>query len=233
MTPWFPDRIWGECGAHRSERHAGGYDKKMTGNGEKEQRRGIERQEGSASGLRRISFDALRRRAQQLSLREQLERQHFLLERLHSTSTRLIHALEQGQVFEAIGEIIGKLIGSEQVAIFRYCATHQTFSRVWSTGVGEEILRQFALGVGLVGRAAHEGASQFRHRRPAAPLLPCEENLTACVPLKLDREVIGVIVVLGLLPPKSGLEWADFELLKFLETYGAVAAELQRLEKDT
>jgi len=42
----------------------------MTGNGEKEQRRGIERQEGSASGVRRISFDALRRRAQQLSLRD-------------------------------------------------------------------------------------------------------------------------------------------------------------------
>ena len=205
----------------------------MTGNGEKEQRRGIERQEGSAPGVRRISFDALRRRAQQLSLREQQERQHFLLERLHSTSTRLIQAVEQGQVFEAIGEIIGNLIGSQEVAIFLYCATRQTFSRVWSTGVREETLRQFARGVGLVGRAAHEGASQFRHRRPAAHLLPCEENLTACVPLKLDREVIGVIVVLGLRPPKSVLEWADFELLKFLETYGAVAAQLQHLQKET
>ena len=205
----------------------------MTDNGEKEQRRETPRQEGSAPGARGISFDALRRRAQQLSLREQLERQHFILERLHSTSTRLIQAVEQGQVFEAIGEIIGNLIGSEEVAIFRYCATRQTFSRVWSTGVGEEILRQFALGAGLVGRAAHEGAPQFRHRRPEAPLLPCEEHLTACVPLKLDREVIGVIVVLGLQPQKSGLEWADFELLKFLETYGAVAAELQHLQKDT
>ena len=205
----------------------------MTGNGKKEQRPGTPGEEGSAPGVRRISFDALRRRAQQLSLREQLERHHFLLKRLHTTSTRLIQAVEQGRVFEAIGEIIGNLIGSEEVAIFRYCATHQTLSTVWSTGVGEEILRQFSLGVGLVGRAAHEGASQFRHRRPAAPLLPCEENLTACVPLKLDREVIGVIVILGLLPQKNGLEWVDFELLKFLETYGAVAVQLQHLQKDT
>lgn len=53
------------------------------------------------------------------------------------------------------------------------------------------------------------------------------------MPLKLDREVIAVIVVLGLRPPKSGLEWADFELLKFLETYGAVAAQLQHLQKET
>jgi GAF domain len=204
----------------------------MTGKGEKGQRPGTTGQEGSATGLRRMSFDALRLRARQLSLREQLERHHFLLERLQATSTRLIQAVEQGHVFEAIGEIIGNLIGTEEAAIFLYCAAQQALSPVWSTGVSEEILRQFALGVGLVGRAAHEGASQFRHRQPAAPLLPCEENLTACVPLKLDREVIGVIVILGLLPHKNRLDWVDFELLKLLETYGAVAVELQRLQKD-
>jgi hypothetical protein len=205
----------------------------MTGKGEKEQRPGTPAEQGSATGVRRMSFDALRLRARQLSLREQLERHHFLLERLHATSTRLIQAVDQGHVFEAIGEIIGNLIGSEQAAILLYCAARQTFTPVWSTGVGEEILRQFTLGVGLVGRAAHEGTSQFRHRTPAAPFLPCEENLTVCVPLKLDREVIGVIVILGLLAPKNGLDWADFELLKFLETYGAVAVQLERLQKDT
>ena len=204
----------------------------MTGKGEKERRPGTPDEQGSATGVRRMSFDALRRRARQLSLGEQLERHHFLLERLHSRNTRLIQALEQGRVYEAIGEIIGNLIGSEEVAILRYCATRQTFSPVWSTGVGEETLRQFTMGAGLVGRAAHEGASQFRHRRPAAPLLPCEEKLTVCVPLKLDREVIGVVVILGLRSPKNSLEWVDFEILKFLETYGAVAVELQHLQKD-
>jgi len=205
--------------------------KKMTVKNEKKQPLGTQDGAGAAPLARAWSFEALRHRAQQLSLREQIERQHFLLERLYTTSSRLIQAVEQGQVFEAIGEIIGNLIGCEEVAIFRYRATDQTFSLVWSTGVKEEILRQFALGVGLVGRAAHEGASQFRDRRPAAPLLPCEENLTACVPLKLDREVISIIVILGLLPQKNGLEWVDFELLKFLETYGAVAVQLQDLQK--
>lgn len=140
--------------------------------------------------------------------------------------------MEQGRVYEAIGEIIGNLIGSEEASILRYCATRQTFSPVWSTGVGEETLRQFTVRAGLVGRATHEGASQFRHRRPAAPLLPCEEKLTVCVPLKLDREVIGVVVILGLRPSKNGLEWVDFEILKLLETCGAVAVELQHLQKD-
>ena len=203
----------------------------MTGREKKDQRAETGAGEGAAPWDRKISFDALRVRAQQLSLREQLQREHFLLQRLNAASARLIQAVEQSQVLEAISEIIGNLIGSEEVAIFQYRATDQTFSLAWSVGVEEEILRQFALGAGQMGRAAHEGASQFRDRRPAAPLLPCEKNLTACVVLKLDREVIAVIAILRLLPQKGGLEWADFELLKFLETYGAVAIQLQNLQK--
>ena len=48
-------------------------------------------------------------------------------------------------MFEAIGGIIGNLIGSEEVAIFQYRTTDQVFFPAWSAGVEEEILRQFAL----------------------------------------------------------------------------------------
>ena len=205
----------------------------MTGTEEQKPRPEAQGQEGSANGVRGLTFDALRVRAQQLSLREQLERQHFLLERLNAASARLLQAIESGDVYEAIGEIIGNLLGSEEVAIFRHHVPDQTFAFVWSVGIEKETIQEFALGAGSMGRAAHEGASQFPSRRPGTPLLPHETNLTACIPLKLDREVIGVIVILGLLPQKNGLEWADFELLKYLETYGAVAAQLQELRKNS
>ena len=191
----------------------------MTGTEEKKRRPEARGDEGLGYGTRGLTFDALRVRAQQLSLREQLEHQHSLLARLNAASGWLIQAVETSQVFEAIGEIIGNLIGCEEVAVFQYRTTDQAFFPVWSTGVEEEILRQFALGEGLMGRAAHEGASQFRDRRPAAPLQDYEKNLTACVTLKLDKEVIGVVAILRLLPQKTGLEWVDFEVLKFLETY--------------
>ena len=203
----------------------------MTSTEERKPRPETPGHEGSANGTRGLTFDALRIRAQQLSLREQLEHQHSLPARLNAASGWLIQAAEQGQVFEAIGGIIVNLIGSEEVAIFQYRTTNQVFFPAWSAGVEEEILRQFALGEGLMGRAAHEGASQFRDRRPAAPLLAYEKNLTACIALKLDKEVIGVVAIFRLLPEKAGLEWVDFELLKFLETYGAVAAQLQHLQK--
>lgn len=203
----------------------------MTGTEEKEPRPESKGHECSANGTRGLTFDALRIRAQQLSLREQLERQHSLLARLNAASGWLIQAVEQGQVFEAIGRIIGNLIGSEEVAIFQYRTTDQVFFPAWSAGVEEETLRQLALGEGLMGRAAHEGASQFRDRRPAAPLLAYEKNLTACIALKLDKEIIGVVAIFRLLPQKAGLEWVDLELLKFLEMYGAIAAQLQHLQK--
>lgn len=205
----------------------------MTGTEEKEPRPVTQSQEGPAHGTRGLTFDVLRRRAQQLSLREQLERQHFLLERLNAASARLLQAIELGDVYEAIGEIIGNLIGCEEVAIFLHHPTEQTLSPIWSTGVEKETLQQFGLGAGLIGRATYEGTSQFRNRKPGMPLLPHESKLTGCIPLKRDREVIGVIVILGLLPQKTGLEWADFELLRFLETYGAVAAQLQDLQKNS
>jgi len=107
----------------------------MTGTEEKEPRPEALSREGSAQGARGLTFDALRVRAQQLSLRERLERQHFLLARLNAASARLLQAVEQGDVYEAVGEIIGNLIGSEEVAIFRHHSADHTFSLVCSVGL--------------------------------------------------------------------------------------------------
>ena len=172
----------------------------------------------------------LRLRAQQLSFREELERNHFLLERLHAASARLIQSLELGDVYEAIGDIIANLIGSEEIAIFQYHPEDQTFSAAWSWGVEAHTLQPFTSGAGMIGRAVHMGVSQFRDRQPVAALLPYEKNLTACIILKSSREIAGVIAIFGLLPQKNNLEWADYELLKFLETYAAVALQFHRLQ---
>jgi hypothetical protein len=173
----------------------------------------------------------LRSRAHLLSLREQLERNHFLLERLSASSTRLIQALELGDVYEATAEIIANLIGSEEVAIFHYFAARKTFSLTWSWGVETAALQPFTSGAGMFGRAVHSGVSQFRDRQPESLLLSHEKNLTACIVLKSRDEIFGVIAIFGLLPQKNRLEWADFELLKFLEIYAAAAIQFHELQK--
>ena len=171
-------------------------------------------------------------RMQQYSLREQLERNHFLLERLNAASARLIQSLEQNDVFDAIAEIIANLIGSEQVAIFDYFPLVRTLKLAWSSRVEEDILRAFGSGAGFIGRAVLGHTSQFPERQLNTPFLSHEKHMTACIVLKSSHEVVGVVVILGLLPQKSRLEWADFELLKFLEVYGAMALQFQRLQQE-
>jgi hypothetical protein len=174
--------------------------------------------------------EELRLRVQQRSVREQLERNHFLLGRLNAASTRLVQTLEQGDVFEAVAEIIANLIGSEEIAIFNYLAATETFSLAWSWGLEPSALQPFESGAGMFGRAVHQGISQFQERQPDGVLLPHEKNLTACIVLKSSSGVVGVIAIFGLLPQKNCLEWADYEMLKFLETYAAVAIHFQRLQ---
>jgi hypothetical protein len=174
--------------------------------------------------------EELRLRAQQLSFREQLERNHFLLERVHAASVRLIQSLDLGDVYEAIGDIVANLIGSEEVAIIHYQPADESFSVAWSWGVEEDALQPLTSGAGMIGRAVQQGVSQFRDRQPDSVLLPHENNLTACVALKSSREMVGVLVIFGLLPQKNHLEWVDFELLKFLQTYAAAAIQFQKLQ---
>ena len=175
--------------------------------------------------------EELRLRVQQLSLREQIERNHFLLMRLNAANARLIQSLENNDVFEAISEIIANLVGSEEIAVFDFHAAEQSFSLAWSSGVEVAALQPFLCGAGMFGRVVQQGVSQYRERQLETALLPYEKNLTACVILKSSGEIVGVIAIFGLLPQKNNLEWADFELLKFLETYGAVAIKFQRLQE--
>jgi len=174
--------------------------------------------------------EELRLRVQQLSLREQIERNHFLLMRLNAANARLIQSLEQGDAFEAIAEIIANLIGCEEVAMFDHHAGEQNFSLAWTSGVEAAAMQPFLCGAGMFGRTVEQGVSQYRERQLETSLLLHEKNLTACIILKSSREVVGVVAMFSLLPQKSQLEWADFELVKFLETYGAVAIKFQRLQ---
>ena len=181
--------------------------------------------------LSTLSGSDLRGRAHLLSRREQLYSNHFLYERYYAASARLIQAVGQGDVFEAIGEILGALIGCEEVAIFLRGPDGKLFT-AWSTGVSDDELRELGAETDLVGYAIRHRATQLDDRQGATLCLSSGKQVTSWVALRSGREVIGVIVLLNLLPQKKGLEWVDHELLKLLETYGTVAIELQFMQKD-
>ena len=67
----------------------------------------------------------------------------------------------------------------------------------------------------LIGRVLELGAQRGR--------LAAKVFGGACVPLKLDDKVTGVIAIFGLLPQKGGIEELDRELFDLLATQAAFA----------
>jgi transcriptional regulator with GAF, ATPase, and Fis domain len=75
----------------------------------------------------------------------------------------------------------------------------------------------------LIGRAVRSGRVYLAGKENAAGATAEESSLTACIPLKLDDEVIGAIAIFQLLQHKSALEDLDYEMFDLLATHAATA----------
>ena len=148
----------------------------------------------------------------------EIEHQNANLANLYVTSYRLHGTLDRDEVLTIIQEILINLVGSEEVAVFELDEDGGGLSLAASFGIDEACYQRVALGSGVIGRVAEAGESFFGNGDPEK-----DDGVTACIALKVDNKVTGVITVFGLLPQKSGLEAMDHELFGLLGTHAAVA----------
>lgn len=147
-----------------------------------------------------------------------IEHQNANLANLYVTSYRLHGTLERNEVLSVIQEILINLVGSEEVAVFEVGDDGEALTLASSFGIDEERYRRVAVGSGVIGKVAETGEPFFGNGDPEK-----DDGVTACIALKVDDKVTGVITVFGLLPQKSGLEAVDHELFELLGTHAAVA----------
>ena len=151
-----------------------------------------------------------------------VEQQNTNLANLYVASYQLHGTLDRERVLEAIKEVIINLIGSEELAIWEI--TGETLTLLDSFGIDEKQWSRVRIDqqAGLVGLVAETGQ---RYVAGEAELIGSgrEENLSACIPLKLDDTVIGLIAVFRLLPQKPGFEPIDMELFDLLGSHAATA----------
>ena len=151
-----------------------------------------------------------------------VEQQNTNLANLYVATYQLHGTLDRDRVLAAIKEVIINLIGSEELAIWEM--TGDTLTLLDSFGVDQNEWERVPLDreAGLVGLVAETGQ---RYVQGEAELVGTgrEENLSACIPLKLDDTVIGAIAVFRLLPQKSGFEAIDMELFELLGSHAATA----------
>jgi len=174
---------------------------------ELEQRRTA--QEELARAVERIRQES----EQYLAQYAEVEMHNANLANLYVASYQLHGTLRRTAVLEAMQEIVVNLIGSEEFAI---CEIDEPALTVlasvgvdadkiqWSTPRVKETVSTGVPYVGVPG----EGD-------PGDPLV--------CLPLKLDGQTIGVVVIFALLAHKSQLEALDHELFDLLATHAATA----------
>ena len=153
----------------------------------------------------------------------EVEEKNANLANLYVASYRLHGTLDRTEVLEAIQEIVANLVGSEQLAIYSSGPDGDALERVVSYGLSPEPPRTIALGQGLIGAAARDGRTCVYDVPRDSERLPHERDLTACVVLRLDGAVTGVLAIFRLLPQKTAFGPLDRELFELLATHAATA----------
>ena len=152
----------------------------------------------------------------------EVEQQNTNLANLYVASYQLNGTLDRERVVAAVREIVINLIGSEELAIWELDDDLDALSLIGSFGINQSDWAGVPLGSGIVGMVADSG-ERFVAAEAIVKPFGREENLTVCIPLKLDDRVIGAIGIFRLLQQKQGLEPVDFELFDLLGSHAASA----------
>jgi len=163
-------------------------------------------QEELADKLRAIRIESEQRYTEYANL----ETVNANLANLYVASYQLHSTVNRDAVLSAIQEIVVNLIGSEEFAVFELDRSEH-FQKLLSVGIedDESIIRNER-----VAQATASGESWVSSRHG---------DLTACIPLKIDEHVTGLIVIRRLLAHKTGLDPLDLELFDLLGTHAATA----------
>lgn len=143
--------------------------------------------------------------------------------------TRLQSTLDRGAMFQALEEVVASLLGCEELALFERIGTPATLRLACAVGISAERLAAMRLDEGIVGRSAAAGGMWLAEHRGACDR--SEPRLTAVLPLEVDGQGVGALVLFRLLEHKAHLDAADVELLDLLRLHLGVALVATRGNK--
>lgn len=140
----------------------------------------------------------------------EMTRRCMEMQALFAASSRLLAAGTRIEVFDAVQDIVANLIGSEELMLFELNAERTRLQAAAWYGIAEFQRAPIAMGQGVIGEVASTGKAFFFSNES-------EPGPIACIPLRVETEVVGVLAIFSLLPQKLHLEPWDFEVLKLLE----------------
>jgi len=145
--------------------------------------------------------------------------------KIYAARMRLQNAGDQADALDAIREIAGNLIGTEELAVFKVDKKRSELWLYWSFGVDPnkhsvlEVSREPKLKQVLGGKCV------YRLRLSNENLLSTDDPVSALIPIRIDGNTVAVIVLFRLFPHKPGLDAVDHEICDLLSNCAGRAIE--------
>ena len=137
--------------------------------------------------------------------------------RLFVAFSQMILASTQQEAITTVKEILANFIGTEQFACLRFRKDRKQLECLFSMGVDDDRVAALELASeemeALLRSDTRIGMNGFSGY--------ASSELIAVVPLRLEDEPFGLIVILALLPQKDGLEYSDYALCDLLSKHAA------------
>lgn len=142
--------------------------------------------------------------------------------KVYAARMRLQNTIDQADALDAIREIAGNLIGTEQVAVFKVDKKRSELWLYWSFGIdpNKHVLLDLRQEPEL--HTVLRGQPVFRERA-GQHLLSTDEPVSALVPILVDGNVAAVVVLFRLVTHKASMEAVDRQICEVLSNCAARA----------
>jgi len=145
--------------------------------------------------------------------------------KVYAARMRLQSAVDQADALDAIRDITGNLIGTEELAVFKVDKRRSELWLYWSFGVDPnkyavlEVRREAKLNDALGGKCV------LRPRGSNQNLLGSDDPVSALIPIRIDGNTVAVLVLFRLFPHKTALDDVDHEICEILSNFAGRAIE--------
>lgn len=164
---------------------------------------------------------------------EQASRASARLTTLYAAVDQLHGSLDRAAVIEAIHDIVINVVGAEQLAVFELDSSGACLNLVSSVGVDTTPLKEVGFGEGLVGRISASRRLFLKRNESLDAGALWEESINACIPLKVNRRLTGVIAIFGVQAQKHEFSETDIEIFELLSKHAALAMYASALHTET
>jgi hypothetical protein len=148
--------------------------------------------------------------------------------KVYAARMRLQESMDQADALEAIREIAANLMGSEEVAVYKLDKQKAALWLYWSFGIDPNKFAVLDVFKEPLVEDALNGKILFKEQGGIKQLLSASDAVNALVPIRIEGEVAGLVVIFRVLPQKSTLDAADREICQVLSNCAGRAIEPHR-----